>query len=296
MPLESWTVQADTEQIVNWPVIQEIVLRSLQAELTQKFTVSLVDRRSGPQTELNKRNENLTCLITTSRDLNSDTWLHALFAIENAFDRNNITGLSVEILDPDVYHYYDPECHFALDPKEPIVALWPRILPDILPLLDDLPRTTLSVVRRGVLPNRFDNMTVVLVGAPESTRSKWGSIHSQIKSILNKFNLHEVVVHNIPISEPFFASGVDNPEEITLLTTEFEQKVKMGATFGPKIVEKSSISETGSQVVKKISTSATVGGTIQLRNMSGGTLDLLMSVFHPFRTRLFQKVCLKFQP
>jgi hypothetical protein len=72
------------------------------------------------------------------------------------FSRQNISGLTVELLDPDVHLAHEPESHFAIHPNEPIVALWSAIQPQILRLIEDFPWSTLSVVRRRRNSNRFE--------------------------------------------------------------------------------------------------------------------------------------------
>jgi hypothetical protein len=59
----------------------------------------------------------------------------ALREMEIEFSKYDITGITVEILDPETLNYNDPVISFAVDPQEPIVSQWPLIRPQIIPLL-----------------------------------------------------------------------------------------------------------------------------------------------------------------
>jgi hypothetical protein len=131
----------------------------------------------------------------------------------------------------------------------------------------DLAWATLSIARRGRFPERFKTPTTVLVGAPANTRAVWGAIIAEIEEILLLFKLAEVQIVVIPTRHPFSAGEFD-PDETVIVFSEYDCDVAMDASFAPEAIE----------------TSASIGGTIKLRNPDGTCINALMSVFHPFRT------------
>jgi hypothetical protein len=266
LPLYNWLPEPHTEECIGWSDLLDIVAACLKTYLPA-FKAVLFDRRPRPQDGPNTKNENLTCLVITKRDRDSDAWRQALRAIELQFVMCSVTGLTVEFLDPEVLQYNDPHTHFALESNDPIVSQWHHIKPEVVELINSFEWATLSVIRRGRFLERLENPTTILVGAPLDTLAVWPTIIDAITDILVRFKLAGIVVVVIPIRRPFSAlDQLDEPTKKLIDISEFERTVDMGASFAPK-AEK---------------TSASIGGTLRLWKQDGTSLDVLMSIFHPF--------------
>jgi hypothetical protein len=266
LPLYSCTVANGTG--LEWASFEQGLLNILNHRLTQDFKLSFVDRRQSPLEIPNLQNENLTALVTTKRDLNSDAWYLALKDVEFEFSKRDINGITVEIIDPELYKTFAPPSHFTIHPQDPIVSCWPILEPRILKLIDSFEWATLSLVRRGTQGGHFANAPTVLIGAPQNTESIWDMIAFSVNGFLSDMNFGGVETTIIPIQDPLSTTSLDDPTSKILSVDEFQKYVRIGASFCPAAVD----------------TSATIGGTLRLRKQNTQYKDFLMTVFHPFRT------------
>jgi hypothetical protein len=263
-------VALDTDENINWPVAREIILRILTTHIAEDFAISLLNRLPPEVAKefphLPSENPNLTCLIQTKRDTDSNSWYLALKDIEQQFNLGNIGGFTVEFIDAKMC-VPQPLRVYPIGGNEHIATFWPQIRMKVLDELSRLEWSTLSVVRFGPSQQASENPVTILIGAPKESKKTWDSITSNIRNIIDDFFLYEIEIVITPAKHPF-SSLLDDPEEIALGISVFQSDVEFGSSFGPKDVK----------------TSATVGGTIRLRHSDGKSHHALMSVFHCFRT------------
>ncbi|KAK5061587.1 hypothetical protein LTR84_008131 [Exophiala bonariae] len=160
------------------------------------------------------------------------------------------------------------EAHWPgpIGPDEAVVPLWPTIRPQIFDSISGLQWFTISVVSWGTNSNKSENPTTILIGAPRNTEKAWETLTGKIEAILDHVGLDGIGVTIIPAKHPF--SALDDPAENILSTSAFQSDIEPGSSLAPKGVD----------------TSATAGGCIRLRNQDSRTEDMIMSVFHCYRT------------
>lgn len=104
LPLSTGPVAANTEDTINWSSARETMLKILNKHDVNEFSMSWVNRLV-PSSGFNSApeyNSNLTCLIITRRNLNSNSWYLALKDIEEQFEMDNLRGFTVEFIDPEL--------------------------------------------------------------------------------------------------------------------------------------------------------------------------------------------------
>lgn len=86
----------------------------LRKYLVHDYSVSLVNRippeRLPPVFEVVSHNQNLTCLIITQRDVDTNSWYLALTELEESYNVGSIGGFTIEILSK----IYSPANHYYI--------------------------------------------------------------------------------------------------------------------------------------------------------------------------------------
>lgn len=120
---------------------------------------------------------------------------------------------------------------------------------------------TLSVIHCE--PSSLFGVTV-LIGAPESSSSLCPHKIKSIRSTCTASSLNDVAIVFIPISQPL--TGLHDVTEQHISHEQFQKEIGLGSTFAQK----------------DVNTTATVVGTIQLRQLDSVLKDLLLTVYRPF--------------
>ena len=272
LPLANGPAAPNTEETINWPRAREIILDILKKHIDNDFSMSLVNRLlpslvKAPVSE----NQNLTCLIITQRDAHSNSWHIALKELEEQFNVGSISGFTIEFMDPEMFRPLRPH---ILEEEAPIEPFWDELCPKIGEELSELRFFSISCYRLGRHPEGPKNPVTISIGAPLDSCETWDSLTDTIRQVVKRIFPGEIEISIVPMDHPF---GDERPFiywpeesmfEVHLPISAFESAVKMGSSFGPKDVD----------------TSATMGGTVRLRDPQGKSQDAFMSVFHCFRT------------
>ncbi|KAK5047258.1 hypothetical protein LTR84_006780 [Exophiala bonariae] len=282
-PLLTHPVGPDADERINWQSARLVMLDIMEKHGFRQFSMSVVNRLPDPSAgrlPAPEHNQNLTCLIITRRNLNTNSWYLALKDIEEQFEMGNLAGFTVEIVDPEMFK---PQFPGPIGPHEPIVPLWPDLRPQILSQLWELDWFSLSVVHFGRRLDPLKNPVTLVIGTPEITCHTWDPLINAIQGILNQSGLDDVEVAIIPAKHPLSAfedpSTSDDPPALDIITdrilptSAFQSDIEPGSSFGPD----------------GLITTATLGGVVRLRDGNGNTEDMVMSVFHPFRSIVGQE-------
>lgn len=267
LPLFNGIVAENTSESIDWLKCLNTIHSVLRKYLVHDYSVSLANRippeHRPPLFDVVSHNQNLTCLIITQRDVETNSWSLALKELEELYNIGSIGGFTIELIDPELFQ---PEWPQPLGEDEAVIAFWPEIRTETMISLDKFDWYTLSLVRWGRSVNALENPITILIGAPAVTDETRDSVTNTIRKTLDRFFLDDIEIALIAATHPF--SSPDQPTDLILPTSAFQPSIAMGSSFGPRDVD----------------TSATMGGTIRLHDSDGNHQDAMMSVFHCFRT------------
>lgn len=144
----------------------------------------MYDCRAEDDEDTPSANEDLTCLVTVSRNESEpDSWPNALAAVSSAFRSHQLRGFRFEICDPVVFEEQTLDC-VATD--HALLATWPQLEEQIWTVIDELKFewATLLIVRLEPARHDYEDSATIVIGAPRTTYRECMSLRKSVSHLL----------------------------------------------------------------------------------------------------------------
>lgn len=183
-------------------IIREITSLLSRRDITWG-SVSMVSRRTSATVS-----DRRPTIMITAPAVKDDSWYLLLKDTQEYLLKSSLDGVCVEIYDSEGLKI---PAHFPIEAEHPIVSVWPKLLKDIVTVLDPLLWHSVSAVRRGYDNDAQSNpVTIVITSKYPGHLSP---VEQTIQLRCHQYRLEKVDVCFVKVDSIFSAGGFQFPDE-----------------------------------------------------------------------------------
>ncbi|GAD94396.1 predicted protein [Paecilomyces variotii No. 5] len=206
-------------------IIQTITSLLKQRDITWG-TIVVVSRRTSATIS-----DRRPTIIITAPAVENDSWYLVLKDIQEYLLKNSLDKICVEIHDPEGLKI---PAHFPVEAEHPIVSVWPKLLEDIVTVLEPALWHSVSAVRRGYNNNaRLNPVTIVITSKYPMELSL---SRPTIQFRCRQYRLEKIDVCFVKVEAILSAGGFQFPDEGRdfALSTDLSPGSSIGLSSEPR--------------------------------------------------------------